>query len=374
MIRLVLVLVTAATLAAGFTQQTTERIAAPGAPGWLVEGATRAEDVKLEPFLGRPSLWLRNGTHAISATAKLIDGTIEFDLAPMDAGDFVAIVFRRTSLASHENIYLRPRTSGRFMAAQYAPRINGSSTWQLYPEFAARTDWPRNAWTHVRVVVSGSRLEVFVGSGSAPIIAVPRLRHSSTESSDVAFWSRVNDRPAEWAAALSNIQIRPAPAVAPRVATPPSPAGFVADWRVAGPMPAPDDAITSVPADLEWSNIGVEESGLVNLNMRFPARGGAGRFTAFLRTTITADDAVRRLAGIGYSDDVTVFVNGAPISSGVNGWNTRIPELQSFVDPRFERVWLPLVRGPNDIVLAVTDDQRFGWGAAMTLAEPPARR
>ena len=37
----------------------------------------------------------------------------------------------------HENIYLRPRSSGEFMAVQYAPRMNGSSTWQLYPEFTA---------------------------------------------------------------------------------------------------------------------------------------------------------------------------------------------------------------------------------------------
>jgi hypothetical protein len=52
----------------------------------------------------------------------------------MAHGDFVAIVFRRESLRNHENIYLRPRSSGEFMAVQYAPRMNGSSTWQLYPD------------------------------------------------------------------------------------------------------------------------------------------------------------------------------------------------------------------------------------------------
>lgn len=351
-------------------QQAAERLAAPEAPGWIVEGAGRAGDVKTETFLGREALWLKNGSHAIRSGVKLIDGTIEFDLAPMDGGDFVALVFRRASLANHENIYLRPRTSGRFMAAQYAPRMNGSSTWQLYPEFAARTDWPRNAWTHVRVEIHGSQLEVFVGGSNDPLISVPRLRHASTEASEVAFWSRVNDRPTEWAAALSNIQIRPAASAAARTSPAAPPATFVTNWQVAGPLAASSDEVRSIPDKLEWSGIGVEESGLVNLNSRFAARAQAGRFTAFLRTSLTATAAGRQLAGIGYSDDVTVFVNGVPVYSGVNGWNTRIPELQSFVDARWERVWLPLVAGRNEIVLAVTDDQRFGWGASMSIQSP----
>ena len=109
------------------------RVPADQAGGeWLVEGAGRSGDVKIDTFLGRRSLWLRNSTQAIRAGAQLIDGTIEFDVAPMDHGDFVAIVFRRESLRNHENIYLRPRSSGEFMAVQYAPRMNGSSTWQLY--------------------------------------------------------------------------------------------------------------------------------------------------------------------------------------------------------------------------------------------------
>ena len=70
------------------------------------------------------------------------------------------------------------------------------------------------------------------------------------------------------------------------------------------------------------------------------------------------------LAGIGYSDDVTVLVNGEPIYSGINGWNARTPDFISFVNADFERVWLPLKAGRNEIALAVTDNQIFGWGLA----------
>jgi hypothetical protein len=38
-----------------------------------------------------------------------------------------------------------------------------------------------------------------------------------------------------------------------------------------------------------------------------------------------------------------------------------------FVKPEFENVSLKLRAGDNDLTLAVTDDQRFGWGFAARL-------
>jgi hypothetical protein len=332
---------------------------------WQVDQG-REGDLKVDAFLGRPALWLKNNTHARRPGLILTDGTIEFDLAPMDAGDFIGITFRRESQANHENIYIRPARSGEFMAIQYAPRINGSSTWQLYREFTATTRWPRNQWTHVRVEIHGSTLAVFVGDPATPTLTVPRLRHAST-TGEVGFWARVNNRPGAWAAALSNISIRPASTALAR-SEPASPErGFVTHWEVAGPVPTAPRPVDSSPADLKWTAVTAEESGLVNLNRLFPARPQQGRFTAFLRTTITAPAARRVPAGIGYSDDVTVFVNGEAVYAGVNGWESRMPGFASFVDPRFERVWLPLRAGANEIVLAVTDDQLFGWGASMSM-------
>jgi hypothetical protein len=75
------------------------------------------------------------------------------------------------------------------------------------------------------------------------------------------------------------------------------------------------------------------------------------------------------LAGIGYSDDVTLFVNGEPIFVGINGWDSRTPALNSFVDARWESAFLPLREGDNEIVLAVADDQRFGWGFALRIED-----
>ncbi len=353
-------LVGAVTTLAG--QQAPVRVPVAATADWLVEGPNRAGDVKVEPFLGRPALWLRNNTHAISTGRPFQDGTIEFDLAPMAEADFAAVVFRRASLANHENIYIRPRQSGRFMAIQYAPRVNGSSTWQLYPGFNAAVEWPREAWTHVRVVVRGSRLEVFVGSATMPALSVPRLRQAS-DAGEVAFWGRVNNRPEVWAAALSNIRITPTDPVSASPAPDPEP-GAVTRWDVAGPRPATATG-APLPAGLDWSALAPEESGLLNLNRRFPVQPRNGRQVVFARTTMEAAAAGRVRVGIGYSDEVTVYVNGEPIYTARNGWESRYPEYAGFVDPRHEQVWLPLRAGRNEIVLAVTDDQRFGWGCAM---------
>lgn len=330
---------------------------------WRVEGGGREADVKAAPFLGREALWLRNGTQAIRVGDDFTDGTIEFDVAPMDRCDFVALVFRRASLANHENLYLRVRQSAKFMALQYAPRTNGSATWQLYPEFNVPVTWPRNAWTRVRVGVRGSRLDVFVGDGPAPVLSVPRLR-LDVPSGGIAVWARVNDAPDEWAAAVANLRVVPTPPSPPEQAPPP-PSGYLARWQIAGPVPAPPGPVRRLPDAGAWTEASADEAGLVNLNRHLTP--GRGRFTVLARTTISSPADRRVRAGIGYSDDVTVFVNGEPVFSGVNGWQSRAPEYASFVDARHESVWLPLRAGPNELVLAVTDDQLFGWGFAVRL-------
>jgi len=60
-------------------------------------------------------------------------------------------------------------------------------------------------------------------------------------------------------------------------------------------------------------------------------------------------------------------VNGELVYSGINGWDSRTPALASFVDARWESVSLPFKAGENEVVLAVADDQRFGWGFAMRI-------
>ena len=332
---------------------------------WVVDRADLAGNVKFEPFLGRPdAMWLRSNTHVVKSGLDFADGTIEFDLAPLANGDFAAVTFRRQSFTNHENIYLRLRRSGEFMALQYAPRVNGSSTWQLYPEFTAVTDWPRERWTHVRVEIRGSIMEVFAGESTKPVLTVPRLRNGTTNG-EIGFWARVNDRPSEWAAAISNLRVTKSSS--PTTLIPPAnaPVQFVWTWQVSDPIPSEGRVNRIPPALAKWRAARAEESGLVNVNRLFSVQ--KSRSVIFAKHVVTSDAARRVLAGIGYSDDVSVFVNGELVYAGINGWDSRSPAFASFVDARWESVSLPFKAGDNEVVLAVADDQRFGWGFALRI-------
>ena len=339
----------------------------PPALGWAVDRADLAGNVKFEPAFGRQdAMMLRANTHVVKSGLDFGDGTIEFDLAPTAEGHFTGITFRRQSFTNHENIYVRFHRSGDFMALQYAPRVNGSSTWQLYPEFAKTVEWPREKWTPVRIDVRGSQMQVFVGASTESVLTVPRLRNA-TNNGEIGFWARVNDRPAEWAAAISNLRITKAPSAAATSAAPNAPVQFVWNWQVSDPVNAAG-RIDAVPPTITTSRaLKSEESGLVNLNRVFPVQ--KGRSVVFAKHTFTADSPRRVLAGIGYSDDVSVFVNGELVYSGINAWDSRTPQLNSFVDARWESVVLPFKAGANEVVLAVADDQRFGWGFAMRIED-----
>ena len=120
----------------------------------------------------------------------------------------------------------------------------------------------------------------------------------------------MNNKPAEWAAAISNVSIRPAASAAPRDAAKP-PQDAIAAWQVAETAGLAATGAAQAPANLTWSMATAEESGLVNLNRRFRAEPGK-RKTAYARTTLTSPAAQSVRLGLGYSDDVTVFLNGAP--------------------------------------------------------------
>lgn len=325
----------------------------------------RVDDARIAPFLGRDDvLWLRANTHTFLTGLDFVDGSIEFDVAPMDRTHFIAIMFRREAYDRQENIYLRPFKSGNFDAIQYAPRINGS-TWQIYPEFSVAAELPRNQWTHVRLEVRGERMEMYLDRAEEPALVIPRLR-ADARSGSVGFWARVNFDNDAWSAAISNLEIGP-----PRsAASPPPPvefpAGVVSAWEIAGPTEAADGPVLELPDATEWRRIDVEETGLANLN-RHLGRAGRGRYTAFARRHLVAEAAGTVALQIGYSDDVTVFLNGQPLYSGTNGWESRYPGYLGYMKLGNDTVHLPLRQGRNELVLAVTDDQRFGWGFAAEL-------
>jgi hypothetical protein len=328
---------------------------------------------KLDTYLGRPALLLRGQSPpALIAGIDASDGTIEFDLSAMPNANFFGLVFRYADAFNHENIYFRLHRSGSFEAVQYAPRVNSAAgSWQIYREFMAQATLPVGAWVHVRAEFGGEGLRLFVGDSTKPLISVPRLRGITT-GGRIGLWGRVNDRPEAWTAAISNLRVRARPAVRPAaVDTAAVPAGTLTGWQVAGPYEVADSSASPrAPAETEWSPIALEEGGLLNISKRLRKPRG-GRHVAFLRNVVDATGDEIAALDLGYSDDAMVWLNGAPVFRGFNGFNSRYPGFLGLLDVSGERVFLRLRPGENVLVIAV-GERTFGWGMKARLTREAA--
>ena len=75
-----------------------------------------------------------------------------------------------------------------------------------------------------------------------------------------------------------------------------------------------------------------------------------------------------KILTIGYSDDVSVFLNGRILFRGRSAQNFRDPGFLGIVNPENDAVFLPLRRGGNDLTLAVSE-LGGGWGFICRLAD-----
>ncbi len=88
----------------------------------------------------------------------------------------------------------------------------------------------------------------------------------------------------------------------------------------------------------------------------------------YARTNIDSDlDQVKKLY-IGYSDDVSVFLNGHILWRGRSAQNFRDPGFLGIVNPENDAVYLPLKKGKNELVLALSE-LGGGWGFICRLVE-----
>jgi hypothetical protein len=93
-----------------------------------------------------------------------------------------------------------------------------------------------------------------------------------------------------------------------------------------------------------------------------------GMRVVYARTRIDSDrDQVKKLY-IGYSDDVSVFLNGRILFRGRSAQNFRDPAFLGIVNPENDAVFLPLKRGRNELILAVSE-LGGGWGFICRLAD-----
>jgi hypothetical protein len=342
--------------------------------GWELTG----EGARVETWRGAPALRMRNGG-ALRRDVSLQDGTIEFDLQVTGQRSFVYLRFRLAGEEEAEELYFRPHKSSLPDAIQYTPMWRGESNWQLYhgPWGTAPVTFLRDEWMHVRVVLQGRRAAVFLGAGDRPAMVVPLARdpvagpigfHTSTPPADASGGEPV--------AAVANVVVRPG-VVSYRFEPEPDaglPAGLVRRWQLSPPFPVDSVPLERLPDALlagreRWPTFEVEPHGVlvIGRHLRRPA-DGAGTVA---RLVVRAERAGIRRLDLGFSDYVTVFVGGRPVFAADAHYSYDRPRQEGLIGLHQATIWLPVAKGDNEVLLAVSDGFG-GWGLTARV-EPPGR-
>jgi hypothetical protein len=93
-----------------------------------------------------------------------------------------------------------------------------------------------------------------------------------------------------------------------------------------------------------------------------------GMRVIYARTNIDSDREDVKKLYIGYSDDVSVFLNGQILFRGRSAQNFRDPGFLGIVNPENDAVYLPLQKGRNELMLALSE-LGGGWGFICRLVE-----
>ncbi|MGB9177927.1 MAG: hypothetical protein WCB68_01675 [Pyrinomonadaceae bacterium] len=344
------------------------------------------QKARVEDYLGRKSLYLTSG-YAFLKDVTFEDGVIEVDIAAQNLRNlpsFIGIVFRFEDEGGHEIVYFRPHKSGLEDAVQYTPSFNGAAAWQLYSGkgFTAAVAIPLEQWVHARIEISGLGGKVYFNNADKPALVIEDLKRGYSRGT-VGLWGGANG------GHFSNFTYKTEAASA-RTERPPPPlaAGILKKWELSDAFDVAQRDPEILPSQSEmkamkWEAVGVEPPGMLVIN-RYRRSAGVVRFfseaserigkregrkVVFARTTIYSDSNQVRKMSLGYSDEVTVFLNSKPVFTGKSAFRFRDPGFLGIMDVENDAVYLDLKKGRNEIVLGLAD-YFGGWGFICRIDDP----
>jgi 3-keto-disaccharide hydrolase len=118
------------------------------------------------------------------------DGIIECDIAcPAGKNGFAGVAFRIKDPHHYETLYFRPGSSGTANAIQYMPEKKQEFNWWDYEDlkYQAKATIPLTGWFHVKAVVKGKRLTVYLNNQSTPAFTY-NLLDDELSNGSVGFW------------------------------------------------------------------------------------------------------------------------------------------------------------------------------------------
>jgi hypothetical protein len=314
---------------------------------WAWDGARPAAGT----HLGRECIVLSSAEGARVPTVVAVeveDGVVEADVAVPGVRSFHGVVWRARG-SDYESFFLRPHQNGNPDAIQYTPVWNGMAAWQLHhgDGFWNAVRFAVDEWVTIRVA--------FAGGAAAISIDGDQVLHTSL---------RQPTRPGAMGLIVGGDGLRVAElryadeADVPDVAPAPPDPDAVAAWEVSEPFAEADVPETLALGDVTWTMLEAAPSGLANLSRVQPI--GEGRNTVYARTTIASDRARRQPLELGFSDRAIGFLNGDRIYRGDDTYRSRDYRFLGSIG-WWDTLYLPLVAGENELVVAVAEDFG-GWG------------
>lgn len=330
-----------------------------------------------------PAVKGKNGGHY---NLKLKDylftnGTIEFDVELIGTG-FPGINFRMSEdLLEGENFYIRsfgPVSPLNRTTLQYATVIDSMSTWDLTDDYQAGAAIKQEGWNHVKLVINGKQMKVYVNDMTKPALHVPTLE-STSHTGRILLTGNV---------IYANFRIFPdatedVPAAAGYDPTAHD-TRYLKNWWVSKPIDFPhgrdlslllptmygEIKQTDLPdSTMAWSPIKAENRALVNLSRKFGLKRDGGRRLVWLRTNLSSKSTQERNLKMGFSDEIWVFLNGALLKVDKNYFGTpgqKYPKGRCTLENL--SLSLPLKEGNNELLVAV-GNFFFGWGIMARLDE-----
>jgi hypothetical protein len=335
---------------------------------------------RMETLGGRTALRLTTAT-STRRDVDFADGTIEFDLWSTGERAFAYLHFRMQSDDEFEAIYFRLHKSRLPDAIQYDPFYQGLGNWQLFhgPDSTAAVDLTPGRWIHVKLELLGEKAVLFVGGASDPALIVPKLARGR-KGGFIAVRSFLGANikgDVEPPSSFANVTVHPGVVdydFSKIVETqPPALPGLVTKFRLSPAFVPPDGPVRTLAGPSgdasAWPLANVLPSGLAILGSQVTVPPRARRYATVAAFRVRAEsEGVKRLR-LGFSDEVSVFLNGQILFSGDQRYIFNFPRQEGLIHLDQASVYLPLKKGDNEVRLVVSE-VFGGWGLMAQFEDP----
>lgn len=319
----------------------------------------KAGGVEFIEYQGRSAMKITSNDIIHLKDFNFTNGTIEFDVEPQELSGG-SYYFRSDMQQNAELFYLRARAGNPTImdGIQYAPIIKKVNLWDLLPHFQGPANFKMGEWNHVKAIISGSQMLVYVNDMNRPSLEIPKLEANTTEGS-IGIQGKIT---------ISNLIVKPN-----ETEGLPAKEGFdpthhdnryIENWQVTQPVPLPlgkELFAGDLPKkDTTWHSISAERRGLVNLTRLYGL--SESRRMVWLKVKLKVATEQKRKLDFGFSDEVWVFLNGRMTYVDKNLYPQgmrKIPDGRiSTENASFE---LALKAGENELLIGIANDF-YGWG------------